>query len=432
MAHIHGLKAGLLIAAAVVLASTGAWAGAAQPIAIRNVRILTVAGPPIDRGTIVVEGATIAAVGVTVPVPAGARIIDGTGLTACPGFFDAFNALGLIEITDVPAANDWEDTVDPITPQLRAVDAFNPASALLPVAAAAGVLISVAGPGPGNVVAGQSVLVRTLGAGLDDMVIQRTAALHVNLGEGPIQTYGSRGRAPMTRMGVAALFRDVLNQAQEYRRRIAAGTGTAANPRLDPLVAALEGTLPVVIRAHRRDDILTALRLADEFSLRLILLGATDAYRVADVLAKRGVPVILSAPDEQPSRIETLGATYDGPARLSRAGVRFAFHSNETTLVRQMIPNLGLFMAHGLPYDETLKALTVYPATIFGIDDRLGTIQPGKEATLFLSRGDPLQARSPVVTIFVRGEERAPRSYQTDLCERYIGSKNPAIPCLPK
>lgn len=432
-------RARTLRATAVVLAAAFALPGrihaqaapAPRAIAIRNVEIVTVSGPRIPRGTVVVRGERLAAVGSDVPLPAGAEVVDGTGLTACPGFFDSFTGIGLVEVANVPASNDSQETADPIATQLRASDSFFLDSELLPVERAAGILVVLSAPGPGPVISGQTALMRTAGETFAEAAVLPSAGLLVNLGESPKRAFGERGRAPQTRMGIAALLRQVLVQAKEYAARRSADPKTAVDPRLEPLVEAIAGRARVLVRANRRDDIETALRFADEFGLRLVLVGGADAPRMAEELARRKIPVLVAI-DQQPDAIETAGASYDTAAVLARAGVTVAFQSNETTLSRQLVANVGLAVGYGLPYDEALRALTLNPARIFGVEDRLGSLEIGKEATFVLTRGDPLQVRSPVVSVFVRGKRLPPRSYQTALCEQYIASRRKDIPCLPR
>jgi imidazolonepropionase-like amidohydrolase len=406
-------------------------ATSARIVAVRNVEIVTVSGARIPKGTLLVQGERITAVGAAVAVPGGAEVIDGTGLTACPGFFDAFSGLGLIEIANVPASNDSQEPADPIAPQLRATDGYFLDSELLPVVRAAGILTTLSAFGPGPVIGGQAALMRTAGVTVADAALQESAGLLVGLGEAPKRAFGERGRTPQTRMGIAALLRQTLIQAREYAAKRSADAKTPFDSRLEPVVAALAGKLPVLVRAQRRDDILTALRFADEFGLRLVIVGGSDAGELAQELARRRVPVILFI-DQQPDTMETAGASYDEAAVLQRAGVRIAFGSNETTLSRELVANVGLAVAYGLPSDEALKALTLSAAQIFGVDDRLGSLDPGREATFFLSRGDPLQVTSRVVSVFVRGTHYEPRSYQTALCEQFIAPRKASIPCLPK
>lgn len=404
----------------------------AQAIAVTNVRILPVSGPPIERGTLVIDGERLAAVGAGVTPPAGATVIDGTGLTAAPGFFDAYNSLGVIEVAQVPATNDSEETSDPIAPQLRVIDAYFLDSALLPVVRAAGTLVTLSAPGPGNPIAGQSALMRTAGTTVAEAAVRPIAAVHLNFGDAPKRAYGGRGRAPMTRMGVQALIRQAWQQAAEYRARRAADAKTPRDTRLEPLAAALDRAIKVVARAHRRGDIEAALDLAEEFKLDLILLGGADAPLLTARLVKQKVPVIYGPIDLQPAEGETANMDYATPALLQRAGVTIAFQSNDPTLARHLVPNIGLAVAYGLPPEEALRALTINPARMFGVAETLGTLDAGKEATFFLSRGDPLQATSRVRMVFVRGRSYEPRSYQTALCEQYIAPRGKDIACLPK
>jgi imidazolonepropionase-like amidohydrolase len=432
---LAALATGVMVAGGATARRSGVEAPArpasGRPVAVRNVEIITVSGARIPNGTVLMQGERIAAVGPAVAVPGGAEVIDGTGLTACPGFFDAFSGLGLIEIANVPASNDSQESADPVAPQLRAADGYFLDSELLPVVRAAGILTALSAFGPGPVIGGQAALMRTAGSTISEAAVQENAALLIGLGEAPKRVFGERGRAPQTRMGIAALLRQTLVQAREYAAKRSTDAKGPADSRLEPVVAALAGKLPVLVRAQRRDDILTALRFADEFGLRLVIVGGSDASLLATELARRRVPVILFI-DQQPDTPETAGASYDEAAVLQRAGVRIAFGSNETTLSRQLVSNVGLAVAYGLPYDEALKALTLSAAQIFGVDDRLGSLEAGKEATFFLSRGEPLQVTSRVVSVFVRGTHYEPRSYQTALCEQFIAPRKANIPCLPR
>ncbi|MYA45649.1 MAG: amidohydrolase family protein [Acidobacteria bacterium] len=413
-----------LLASAVVIAVPLVPGGESQAeaervVAIRDVRILPVATPPIERGVLLIRGDRIAGVGADITIPPDAEVVDGAGLTAAPGFFDTYTGIGLIEVAGVPASNDSQEPGG-VTPQLRAADAYFLDSELIPLVRNAGTLVVLSVPGDRNVVAGQSALMRAAGTTVEAAAVKEVAAVHANLGE------ASKGAGFRTRMGAATALRQILQQARGH----AAREDAPPNHRLDPVVRVLRGELPLVVRAHRRDDILIALRLSEEFGFRMILAGGADAPLVAAELAAREVPVLVQ-PDLQPSTMETAGVRYDNAAHLSRAGVRLAFQSNETTLSRQLVPNIGLTVAYGLPYEEALKALTLYPAQIFGVDDMLGSLEVGKEATFFLSRGDPLQVRTPVVSIYVKGRHYEPRSYQTRLCETFIAPVQESIPCQP-
>lgn len=419
---------------AISILALGAIALSATPApervwAVTNLRILTVSSPPIDRGTILVTGERITAVGASVRIPVGAQVVDGAGLTASPGFIDLGTGIGLTEIAQVPAANDADESSDPLTPHVRAADAYFLDSELIPVVRAAGTTIILSTPGPSNVIAGQSALMRTAGESLSDVAVVERAALHVNLGEGPKLVWGGRGRAPVTRQGIASLLRQTLQQARDYAARRAANPTSLSDPKLEAVAEAVAGGLPVVVRAQRRDDILLGLEIAREFGLKMILSGGADAPRVAAQLREQRVPVIVQI-DQQPDGFENAAAAYGNAARLNAAGVIVAFQSNEVTLSRNLVPNVGLAVAYGLSPEDALRALTLNAARIFGVDDRLGSIEVGKEATFILTRGDPLQVRSHVNAIYIRGRRYPPRSYQTVLCETYIAPKGRGIPCL--
>ena len=224
------------------------------------------------------------------------------------------------------------------------------------------------------------------------------------------------------------LLRQTLQQAREYAARRAADAHSPIDQRLEPVADALAGRLPVIVHAERREDILLALDFAREFGFRMILSGGSDAVAVAARLMEQRVPVIVAI-DQQPDGIETAGASYANAGRLVAAGVAVAFQSNEVTLSRNLVPNVGLAVAYGMAPEAALRSLTLTAAEILGVADRLGSIEAGKEATFILTRGDPLQVRSQIVSIYVRGRHYAPRSYQTALCEAYIAPRKAGIPC---
>jgi imidazolonepropionase-like amidohydrolase len=229
-------------------------------------------------------------------------------------------------------------------------------------------------------------------------------------------------------MATAALARQAFAQARDYAAKRGNPPQGPVDPKLEPMAAAMAGKIPVVVRAERRADILAGLELARAFGFGMILAGGSDAPHLAAELARRKVPVLIAI-DQQPDGVETAGARYENAALLQAAGVKIAFQSNEVTLARNLVPNVGLAVAYGLPPEAALRALTLSAAEIFGVADRLGSLEPGKEATFVLTRGDPLQVRSRIVSTFVRGRRYLPRSYQTALCEAYIAPKGKGIAC---
>jgi imidazolonepropionase-like amidohydrolase len=360
-------------------------------------------------------------------VPVGAREIDVAGKVVMPGMIDAYTHIGLVEVGAVAATNDVLEGVEPVTPQMRVIDAIHPGSELFPVARTTGVTAALCAPGEGTVISGQSALIRLAGASVDDMVIRFPVGIHVNLGEPPKLRFGKENHEPGTRMGIAALLRKTLMEAGNYVRKREErpdGEGERETPGRDlgmeAMIPVLEGKIPLIVRAHRLDDIETALRIADEFGVRIVLNHATEAYRIADEIARRDIPVLAGPVTTQPSRMETLGAIYENAAILSAAGVRIALQTAEDHNVRNLPYQAGLAVAYGMPREEALRAITLYPAEIFGVADRMGSLEAGKTADIAVFDGDPLEPRTRLERLFMRGEEVSIETRQTELYRRYL------------
>jgi imidazolonepropionase-like amidohydrolase len=277
----------------------------------------------------------------------------------------------------------------------------------------------------------------------DQVMVRDGAALVVNLGETPKERFGARNQSPATRMGTAAVVRDAFTKARDYRarwteyetkRKEAGAKSTATDKdkkdggppsppdrdlKMEALLPALAGTMPVFVRAHRVDDILTAVRLAEEFKLKLIISHGTEAYKVADLLAAKKIPVVVGPITVQPERIETLGAIYDNAARLSRAGVTIAIQTGESLNARMLPYEASLAVAYGLPWEQAIRALTVNPAEIFGVADRIGSLKPGLDADLIATDGDPLQPLARLRHLMIKGRPVPLTSRQTALYETW-------------
>ena len=440
-----GLALAAVIGVAVAIWMPGVVAGADEAagvvVAVRGARIHPVAGEPIDEGTVVISGGRIAAVGPVdaVSVPPEARVIDGRGKVVVPGLIDAGTSLGLVEISGVAVTRDFNESNEPVMPHLRVIDAFNPNSELIPVARLGGVTSALSAPGEQGLISGQSALVRLHGDTLKKVLLRFPVGIHVNLGEPTKSHFGERKTMPSTRMGMAALLRETLIKAAEYRdkwERFEAKANSPPDPdsgdkskdeavppdrdlRWEALAPVLRGELPLIVRAHRVDDIGTALRLADEFEVKVVLRFATEAWRVADDIARRGVPVILGPVTTQPGSMETVGAIYENAAMLHAAGVKIAIQTASAHNVRNLPYEAGLAVTYGLPWDAALRAVTLGPAEILGVADRLGSLEVGKEADLLVLSGDPFQPLSKLEHLFIGGEEIPLRSRQTELYERY-------------
>ncbi len=405
--------------------------------AYTGARVYTLAGPPIDNGTVIVENGKIREVGAGLRVPSKATVIDARGGWLFPGFIESYTHLGLSEIDLVDVMRDEDEGTDPVAPQMRAIDGYYTESELIPVARLHGITGAFAAPGEGDVFAGSGALVHLDGDRPDRVLVKDGAALVVNFGEPPKERYGARKQTPATRMGVASVVRDAFTKARDYRakwdayaeKKKSAGSDKdaaskeAAPPdrdlKLEALLPALDGKMPVFARAHRVDDILTAVRLADEFKLRLVISHGTEAYKVADLLASKHIPVVVGPITVQPDRVETKGAIYDNAARLQRAGVTIAIQSGDTLNARMLPYEAGLAVAYGLPWEEAIRAITVHPAEIFGVADRIGSLRPGLDADLIVTQGDPLQPLGRLRHLMINGRPIPLASRQTDLYAKW-------------
>ena len=396
--------------------------GAAQTVAIEGGTVHTMTGAPIEGGTVLLRDGRVVAVGRNVTVPADARRVDARGKVVTPGFFDSGTSIGLVEIDAVVETNDYRPGLeedDLVAAAFNVADGLNPNSMVIPITRVAGVTTVVSRP-QGGLIAGQAVVIDLLGRDMGAMLVRTPAAMYGNLGE------SARGAIKGARGSTTLRLREVLNDARDYGRSRAAfergGTRTFAVSRsdLEALQPVLAGRLPLVLEAHRASDIQTALRLAREFGLKLVIYGGTEAWMVADDLARARVPVVVQVLNNLPRTFETLGATYENAARLRASGVQVAITSGETFKSYNLRQEAGNAVAYGLSHDEALRAVTLYPAQIWGLDDRYGSLAPGKVANVVVWDGDPLELLTPVSHVFIRGHEIPLVSRETELRDRYL------------
>lgn len=397
------------------------------PIAIRGATVHPVTGPAISNATVVIEKGIIRAVGPNgaAMIPPQATIIPAEGLHLYPGMIDAGTVLGLAELESARETQDFREGGE-FQPDLRAGVAVNPDSELIPVTRANGVTTVVTRP-TGGVVAGQGALINLAGWTPREMTIVDPIGLQVEFPTTPRMNFGGREFAPFTGRGLAKKQRDekIRRLKELFAQAVAYDEGRKhknanANPRLEALVPYARGLKPVVIQANRKAEITEALKLADELKLKVILSGATDAWKVIDELKKRDVPVIIGPIMSLPSsREEPFDAPYTNPAKLFAAGVRFCIRSSGSSNARNLPYEAAMAVSYGLPVDEGLKAVTLYPAQILGVADQLGSIDVGKRANLVLTTGDLLQVSSQVQALFIDGKPIEPTSKQTRLYERY-------------
>ena len=382
-------------------------------LAITNAHILPIDGPEIAAGTILIDGSTIAAVGNGVAVPSDAEVIDAGGQLALPGMLDAHTHLGIHEEGVGWEGSDTNESTDPVTPHVRALDGINPEELGLLDTAAHGVTTAVVLPGSANVVGGLGAIIKTSGRFVDRMVVKAECGLKVAFGENPKRVYGDRKQLPATRMGVAAVLRETLVQAQVYLQKLERG---AADPdkvpdrdlRLETVGRVLQREIPLLAHCHRADDILTVLRIAAEFEVDVILEHATEAHRIVEEIAARQVPCVVGPTFGARMKVELLEKTFASLGILAGAGVPVAICSDHPVLPSKYLRlYAGLAVAEGMTERDALRAITLTPAEIMGVADRVGSLTPGKDADIVLFDGHPLELRSRATTVIIDGQRVA-------------------------
>ena len=344
---------------------------------IQNAHIKTMAGADIPNGCLLVEDGKIAAVAPEIDAPAGAKVIDAQGRLLTPGCVEAHCHIGL----DNQAM-----------PQLRAIDSINPQDEAFGLALRGGVTTACTGPGSANVVGGTFAILKLAGKRVDKMVLRSPAAMKCAFGENPKGCYGQgKKQSPMTRMAVAGLLRELLMRTIRYRDDKAAGKNPPLDVKLEAMLPVVNREIPIKCHAHRADDILTAVRIAREFDLKLTLDHCTDGEVIADELAEEGYPVFVGPSLGGKSKVELRNKSFTTAGVLYRAGLTVSIITDAPVIPLQHLPlAAGLAAAAGLPMEEAWRAITINPAQSLGISDRVGSLEPGKDADLVLWTADPL------------------------------------------
>ncbi len=425
------LCAPLVVFVALVLAPAADAPPAAGPIAFRGARIHTAAGKPIDDGVLVIDKGKIVAVGPagSVTIPKGARVIDATGQTIVPGLVDTHSHIGIYPKPSVPAHSDGNEGSGAVQSGLRALDAIWADDPGIKMAAAGGVTTANIMPGSGNVIGGQTLYVKLRGPSVEAMRIadmKVLGGLKMANGENPKNFNFTRAKQPPgTRMKLAAMQREQFVRARDYqkkwaayRKAVAAGK-EAATPEtdlgLEPLVEVLERKRTVHFHSHRSDDLMTAIRLSEEFGFELVLQHATEGYHIADELARRKIPVSLTLVDSPGGKMETAGLLEENAAVLSQAGVLVAINTDDfITESRFFLRTGAIAVRGGMTEDEALRAQTINPARIMHLDDRLGSLEPGKDADFVVLSGSPYSIYTQVLQTYIDGTKVFDRSRHKD------------------
>lgn len=397
---------------------------AAQAIAITNAEIHTVSGEVISGGTIIMNGGRISAIGTSVPIPGGARTIDGTGKIVTPGFIDSASGIGLSEIPlGAPGASDAATSESDLGASFNPVWAVNPDATRIPITRLRGVTSSVVQPGGGNLFTGQGAVVALDGESVFDMIRNESAAIYTAMGE------AGSGRAGGSRAANYRRLHDALWDARAKLRAdarededdedapedpLAEGGRSSLNARdLEALGGVIAGRVPLVVTANRASDLRLAMRLKDDFDIRMVISGGAEAWMVADELAEDGIPVIVNSTANLPT-MDGLGASLRTAGMLRAAGVEVLLPGG-----RAMTHNAGLAVANGMDHSAALRAVTLGPATVFGVAGEMGSLEQGKVADVVVWSGDPFELSTSVEHVFIGGVEMPDDSRQERLFERY-------------
>lgn len=363
---------------------------------IKNALIYTMTGEIIENGSILVEHGKIIDVGQNLDIIANCEEIDAGGRMVTPGFVEAHCHLGLSETAIGFEGADYNERIDPITPHLRAIDAINPMDVSLQDAYEAGVTTAVTGPGSANVVGGTFTSIKTFGHRIDDMIIKEPVAMKVAFGENPKRVYNAQGKTPVTRMGTAAILRDLLFRTKVYleKKEKALKEGKIADfdIKLESMIPVIKKEMPIKAHAHRADDIFTSLRIAKEFDIDITLDHCSEGHLIVDDLVKEGKGVIVGPTLSDASKFELKNKTWETPKILVEAGLKVAITTDSPVTPLQYLPLCaGLAHKAGLSEYDALKAITINPAEITGISDKVGSIEPGKDADIIIFDGNPIK-----------------------------------------
>ena len=429
------IMAGLAATAPAVLAAQGApMPAASRAYAITNATVVPVVGDRIQRGTVVVRDGRIAAVGASVQVPSDATVIDATGLFVYPGLIDSGTQMGLVEVGQgAPGTVDTRELGD-FNPHDDAIVAVNPFSELIPTTRVNGITSVITAP-TGNQVSGMAAMIDLAGWTPSEMAVVPRV--------GMVMTYprtGGGGRfgggqqsAEQQRERVqreARALREFLSNAKAYAE-VKARAGANAPPLdlpMEAMIPVMRGEVPAIFDVETADQIRGVLSLADSFQLKVVLRGAMYGWEVADTLAARRIPVIVGPTTVTPSASDPYDMIYANPGVLVRAGVQIAFRTDDVADSRNLPYNAALATAYGLDTDEAIRALTINPARIWGVADRLGSIEAGKIANLIVTTGDPLDVRTTTRYVFIRGQPQPYNDRHTEAYERWRARPRPAAP----
>lgn len=379
-------------------------------ILIRDGYILTMEEKIYERGSILIENGKIKEIGEQIVAPLDAKIIDASGKIVIPGMIDAHCHLGMWEDAIGFEGADGNEMTNPVTPHLRAIDAINPMDRTFEEAYEGGITSVATGPGSANVVGGQFAAIKTYGKRIDDMIIKEPIAMKCAFGENPKRVYDEKKKSPSTRMATAAILRGVLFEAKEYAKELEAAKGDPSkkpvfNIELEALLPVINKELPLKAHAHRADDIFTAIRIAKEFDVKMTIEHCTEGHLIADYIKEENMDVVVGPSFGERSKFELKNLSFETAGVLNNAGIKTAIMTDHPVIPIQHLPMCaGFAVKYGMDKEEALKAITIYPAEILGIDDRVGSIKEGKDADIVIMNEHPFSLQSIVEYTLIDGK----------------------------
>lgn len=374
---------------------------------IINGKIFTMEGKPIKNGFVRIKGKHIEEVGPmsSYKKKGDIQVIDVNGAWVLPGLIEAHCHIGITEEKWGVIADDCNEGTNPVTTSVRAIDAVNPMDPAFHSAIEAGITSVMVGPGSANVVGGQFLFMKTQGRCIDHMVVKNPAAMKVALGENPKTNYGNKDQYPSTRMGIAALLRETLNQAVQYKKDKESGKITIEDLNMEPWIPVLNKEIPMKTHAHRADDILTAIRIAKEFNVDITIDHGTESHLIVDEIKESGFPVIAGPHLTSRNKLEVQNLNFKTNQILNEAGILFSITTDHPVSLIQHLPLCaGLAVKHGLPVYKGLKAITINAARICRVEDRVGSLRKGKDADIAIFTGNPMEVFTKTLCTIINGE----------------------------
>ena len=365
----------------------------------------------IIHGDILIENGKIIEIGTNISVSQDVQVIDANSNQVYPGFIDAHTHLGLWEDGMGFEGADGNEETDPITPHLNPIDGINPMERSFEEARNGGITSVCSTPGSANVMGGQCIAIKTVGRRIDKMVIKNPVASKIAFGENPKSCYGQEEKAPQTRMAIAAMLRETLKEAEQYLDAILMHEEDDENEKpdydikMESLLPVLRREIPFKVHAHRADDMFTAIRIAKEFNLRLTLDHCTEGHLIVEDLVEEGYPVVVGPSLSERSKIELRNLTFDTAGILSNAGMNVSLTTDHPVVPLHYLPMCaGIAVKHGMMYEKAIEAITINAAKLLGIEERVGSLEIGKDADIVIWDNDPLEIQSNVLYTIIDGK----------------------------